>query len=242
MAVSYNGWTASPDPNAIGITTYTIPGTGRKVALRATAAPVLLWAAAYWDRYIEDIEAGTLDDWGYAYRQVRGGEALSNHSSGTALDINAARYPLGTRRMSLVKKAKVRALVARVNTAAGMRLLVWGGEWSRPDEMHLELASGTDAVDVYRTMRRLTVRETIKADAVITAFRSGSRIAAVSMTRVQERLVASGHLKGRYAKGLPGRKTREAMKAWQKSKGYRPTGIPEPRQLTRLAGDVYRVV
>ena len=33
--------------------------------------------------------------WGHAYREISGSTTLSNHASGTAIDINAPRHPLG---------------------------------------------------------------------------------------------------------------------------------------------------
>ena len=45
---------------------------------------------------VEPIDRGQLDDWGYAYRAVRGSTTLSNHASGTGVDLNATKHPFRT--------------------------------------------------------------------------------------------------------------------------------------------------
>lgn len=86
---------------------------------------------------IEKLEGGALDDYGYAYRAIRGQEDagnLSNHSSGTAVDLNSNRHPLGRRNtFTPEQEIKVRALAAKY----GLR---WGGDYrNRADEMHFEI-------------------------------------------------------------------------------------------------------
>lgn len=242
MPYSYNGWSASSNPSAIGIRTYTV-GAGRKVPLRSSAAPILVWIANYFDKNIENID-DVLDDWGYAYRDVRGSStALSNHASGTAIDINATHYPRGTDHMTYTKKEEVRAMVRKINHAAGKTLIKWGGEWSGAykDQMHFELGSGTSPSDVDRAVRNLAVRPIIWVDKTIKAFVGPNHaIAPLSIARVQNRLVTLGCLTRPFIKGTAGPKTRRAMSTWQKRNGYQPDGIPGATQLAKLAGEVYR--
>lgn len=159
MPYSYNGWFASPDlPN---IEMFTIPGTTRQVYLNKYAAPILLHAAAGWDREVEPIDQGQLDDWGANFRLTTDGDSLSCHASGTAADINALKYPRGTNNMSAEKQTKVRRIIADINAISlrvnGKRLLNWGGEWSGEykDQMHIELARDTDRYDVARVMAEI---------------------------------------------------------------------------------------
>lgn len=66
---------------------------------------------------------------GYNYRNVRGGNRLSEHAYGKAIDINPAQNPMSS---NLVTNMPA-------NTAALARLhgLVWGGTWkSKKDAMH----------------------------------------------------------------------------------------------------------
>lgn len=138
MARSQNGYSA----NDITLTAVrTIPGTNRKIRLRTgPAGDLLLWVLGQFDVLVEDIDAGQLDDWGYAERPIRGGTELSNHASGTAADVNAVRHPLGTDPVATFSKAQistVRAIVAR--TEGCVR---WGGDYvGRKDPMHFEIVA-----------------------------------------------------------------------------------------------------
>ena len=91
--------------------------------------------AAEFHKLIEPIDEGSLDDWGYCFRMVRGTtDKLSNHSSGTAIDLNAIQHPLG--KVGTFEPGKVpmiRALAKKYG-------LTWGGDYkTRADEMHFEV-------------------------------------------------------------------------------------------------------
>lgn len=132
---SQNGWSASKDPNAIDIKSFPIKGTAIKFRANALAGVILAAFAAEFHEKVEPIDVGTLDDWGYAYRNVRGTtENLSNHSSGTAIDLNASKHPLG--KENTFKPEQVKAIHALVKKY-GLR---WGGDYkSRKDDMHFEV-------------------------------------------------------------------------------------------------------
>jgi hypothetical protein len=134
--ISGNGWPASKDRAAIGIKSFTVPGTDLKLACAEAVAPLLIGFAAEFNRLIEPIDGGGLDDWGYAFRDIRGVVGkLSNHSSGTAIDLNATKHPLakvGT--FPAEKVPMIRALAKKYG-------LTWGGDYrNRKDEMHFEVA------------------------------------------------------------------------------------------------------
>ncbi len=136
MTKSQNGWTASKVRAEIGIESFTIPGTNIKLACAKAVAPLLVGFAAEFHELIEPIDEGTLDDWGYAYRDVRGStNNLSNHSSGTAIDLNATQHPLGkVGTFPIEKVPMIRALAKKYG-------LIWGGDYrNRKDEMHFEIA------------------------------------------------------------------------------------------------------
>ena len=93
---SPNGWPASEDRKAIGIQSFAIPGTSLKIACAKDVALILVAFCKEFDELVEPIDKGQLDDWGYAFRMTRGSDkVLSNHSSGTAVDLNALKHPLG---------------------------------------------------------------------------------------------------------------------------------------------------
>ena len=136
MIKSANGWTASKDRAEIDIESFLIPGTKIKLACAKAVAPLLVGFAAEFHELIEPIDEGTLDDWGYAYRDVRGSTtSLSNHSSGTAVDLNATQHPLGkVGTFPIEKVPMIRALAKKYG-------LIWGGDYrNRKDEMHFEIA------------------------------------------------------------------------------------------------------
>jgi hypothetical protein len=133
--ISQNGWTASKVRADIGIESFLIPGTNIKLSCAKAVAPLLVGFATEFHELIEPIDEGGLDDWGYAFRDVRGVVGkLSNHASGTAIDLNATKHPLGKAgTFPLAKVPMIRALAKKYG-------LKWGGDFSRPDEMHFEIA------------------------------------------------------------------------------------------------------
>lgn len=142
MFKSQNGWPAHNDRDVVNVATVSVAvknGTV-KVPLRREVAPQLTAMIQWWDANIEPVytsgkNAGT---WGWAYRMIRGSATtLSNHASGTAIDVNAPLHPLG--KSGTVPADKVAAIKAKA-AELGLR---WGGEWTRrPDEMHFEVVSG----------------------------------------------------------------------------------------------------
>ena len=135
MLTSYNGWPASKDPAEIGIKSYLVPGTTLKLRCAEKVAPLLIGFAAEFHNLIEPLDHGALDDWGYCYRDVRAVPGkLSNHASGTAIDLNASKHPLGKfGTFDETKHLMIRALAKKYG-------MTWGGDWIRPDEMHAEIS------------------------------------------------------------------------------------------------------
>ena len=134
--ISQNGWVASEDQNAIGIKSFTVPGTKIKLRCAEKVAPLLVTFAAEFHAHIEPIDEGALDDWGYCFRNVRGAtDKLSNHSSGTAIDLNATKHPLGhAGTFTPMQTVMIQALCKKY----GLR---WGGDYkNRKDEMHFEVS------------------------------------------------------------------------------------------------------
>ena len=142
---SYNGFPASKDPKEIGIKSYNVNGTALKLRCAESVGPLLAAFAAEFHELIESLDTGALDDWGYCYRMVRGTtDKLSNHSSGTAIDLNALKHPLGkVGTFPAEKVPMIRALAKKYG-------LKWGGDYkSRADEMHFEIEiSATKAKDL----------------------------------------------------------------------------------------------
>lgn len=68
---------------------------------------------------------------GYNPRNIRGSRRPSNHAFGRAIDVNWDRNALGT-------KGEINPELAR--SLAAKHGMTWGGDWSRPDPMHFEIA------------------------------------------------------------------------------------------------------
>lgn len=148
MYKSQNGWPANIDPKKIGIDSFLIVGTKIKVRCAEAVAPLLVNFAIEFHEHVEPIDEGQLDDWGYAYRNVRNSpDKISNHASGTALDLNATKHPLG--KSNTFTKAQCNTIKLLI-TKYG---LAWGGTWKRKDEMHFEIA--LTAVQVNRKIKEL---------------------------------------------------------------------------------------
>ena len=138
MQTSYNGWPASKEQAEIGIKSYPVPGTLIKLRCAEKVAPLLVGFAAEFHNLIEELDVGASDDWGFAYRDVRGVPGkLSNHASGTAVDLNATQHPLGkVGTFPPEKVPMIRALAKKYG-------MTWGGDYrGRKDEMHFEIALG----------------------------------------------------------------------------------------------------
>ena len=149
MASSQNGWPASADAKSIGVESFLVPGTELKLRVAKKVAPILINFAAEFNELVEKLEGKQLDDWGYAYRQVRGAtDMLSNHASGTAIDLNATKHPLGAE--GTFKPKQVEAVLELTDKYK----LRWGGLYrNRKDEMHFEIIESPKQVKA--TIERL---------------------------------------------------------------------------------------
>ena len=149
MLRSANGWPASSDPGDLDLVWISV--ATRRFRVTRVAAPLFRYAIRRWHREVSPLPGGVLDEWSYAFRLIRGSSStISNHGSGTAVDLDATEFPMGTRRMTRGQRRRVR----RIMRACG-GVLRWGGEWSYPDEMHIELAPGTTPASVRRQIARI---------------------------------------------------------------------------------------
>jgi uncharacterized protein YukE len=134
--VSQNGWPVNPPRGA-----RTIPGTDVRVNVaNGPAGDVLMHVLGQVNSRVEGVDlngpAGEHDDWGYADRNVRGAQSISNHASGTAVDINATRHVLGAQgTFTPNQTAEIHRILGEVDN-----VVRWGGDYTgRRDEMHFEI-------------------------------------------------------------------------------------------------------
>jgi len=144
LGTSQNGWPAHPDPEVVKLVRMTIPlrsGKSVTLPLRAETAPALIEMVRWWDATVEPVNPGETGS--YSYRPIRGYSQLSNHASGTAIDINSSRHPLGAR--GTVSPDLAVAISAKAKSL-GLR---WGGNYrKRADEMHFEINTPAPAAAV----------------------------------------------------------------------------------------------
>jgi len=103
------------------------------------------------ERFDDEVERVDVDSsWGWSYRPVRGGADLSNHASGTAIDLNALAHPLGVRgTFTDDQVSTIHSILDQVDS-----VVRWGGDYSgRRDDMHFEIVGTED--DVARAAARV---------------------------------------------------------------------------------------
>ena len=133
-ATSQNGWSAGSSAvvplDTLSVGAATFPAGVR----RGDVHVVLGYVARRFDREVEALVRGWC--WGHSYRVISGSTSLSNHSSGTAIDLNAPRHPLGkSGTFTATQRSHIRSIL---NSCNGV--VRWGGDYSgRKDEMHFEI-------------------------------------------------------------------------------------------------------
>jgi hypothetical protein len=228
MPVSQNGFPAHADRNAIGVRTFEVPGRPDvRVPLRADIAPLILEFMRWWNVTIEPLAVPGC--WGHAFRTIRGASRLSNHSSGTAADVNAPRHPLGA--VGTVPAAK-RAEISAKAAALGLR---WGGDYKgRKDEMHVEvIVSHERALELVRALQARPGGAALPPPGRPT-IQQGSNGQAVR--DLQDHLKRAfpdfaGHLA---VDGAFGPRTRAAVVEFQRRSGLVADGIVGPKTWGRL--------
>jgi hypothetical protein len=133
MGKSQNGWPAGETgalDRGFSVAGVTFPGGVR----RGEVSDVLRYVAEQVHARVEPLVPGWC--WGYNHRPVTGGGALSNHASGTAIDINAPRHPYGKRdTFTPEQRGVIREILAEVGGAVR-----WGGDYTgNRDDMHFEI-------------------------------------------------------------------------------------------------------
>lgn len=154
---SQNGWPAL-DPESALLHTWVIPARNGafKLRLRNGSAGFILAHFALW--FAENIQpvAKVADDWGFASRPIRGTTTtISNHASGTAIDLNATAHQLA--RTGTFTNTQVRAIHKRL---LGLRGVIrWGGDYvNRKDEMHFEVVQNLAYTEARAKRLMLTPR------------------------------------------------------------------------------------
>lgn len=121
-----NGWPMVNADKCVSV--QVVPAAKKVPLLRGNVATIL---NAFIIAYDRDVEKINTQIWGWS---PDNDVWNSNHMSGTAIDIEAPRYPWGQRRMTPAIKNKVRKLLEQFEG-----VVFWGADWSYPDEMHFQI-------------------------------------------------------------------------------------------------------
>ena len=158
MPSSQNGWPVLESGSPL-LHTWVIPAkTGEvRITLRGGSAGFLLVHLLLWlAETVEPLAGKILDDWGYAYRPIRGqSSGFSNHAAGCAADANATRHVLGKRgTFGTSHAAQIRR---RLRLYRGV--IRWGGDYeNRADEMHFEINAPLASAEKVARLLMLTPR------------------------------------------------------------------------------------
>ena len=230
-ATSQNGWPAGSSSTiplatlAVGAATF--PAGVR----RGDVHTVLGYVARRFDNEVEALVKGWC--WGHSYRVISGSTSLSNHSSGTAIDLNAPRHPLGRScTFSAAQRTRIHSIVSACNG-----VVRWGGDYSgRKDEMHFEINVRPGDGRLAALARRIGGGAPAPAPLVWTTVRRGAN--GFRTTAIQHLLRQRGY--SLTVDGAFGPVTESRVISLQRSKGLAADGIVGPKTWSALVVTVQR--
>jgi len=133
MLTSYNGWPASPEPDAIGVVAFQPTGVPFPAGVKQGDVHVVFtYLVEQLDKRVERAQS-VHGCWGFNYRRnVNNTSVLSCHASATALDYNAELHPNGQgATWSAAQVAEIQKILAELDSVV---------RWLRGyDEMHFEV-------------------------------------------------------------------------------------------------------
>ncbi len=115
---------------------------------------ILMDLVRRFDATVEPLDLpGERDEWSYALRKVRqSSDIWSEHSAGTAVDLNATRHPRGSRDTFTPRQRQ--AIDRLLDFYEGA--VAWGGRFrSVPDDMHFEITVPPGSALLKRVARKV---------------------------------------------------------------------------------------
>lgn len=231
MAVSQNGYKANDRSLIVSIS---VPG-GKLAVRKGDVAVIMQYVAEQFHSTVEPLKWP--GNWGYAERKIRGGSSLSNHASGTAIDLNAPKHYLGA--VGTFTSSQVRAIRKILSACEGT--IRWGGDYrGRKDEMHFEINAGT--AKVARVAKKL--RPKLQGPSIPGGGGSGgSKYTTVTGSTPLVKLYHKGEPVKRIQKavgitvdGYFGPNTKNAVQVFQRKHGLSADGIVGPKTWGAING------
>lgn len=147
MVASQNGWKVLA-ANELGHAA--LPGGS--ITCNPAVAPIFTHLGT---RYHNEVQPLVWPGcWGWADRDVRGSTDISNHASGTAMDLNAPLHPLGTSPMANYNSVQISNIHQIVAFYEGV--IRWGGDYTgRKDGMHFEINDGVTEEQVAHIVAKI---------------------------------------------------------------------------------------
>lgn len=226
MYYSQNGYLAK---DASLIASYTVAGTNVRVNLRrGDVSVVLLYLMAQFDKHVQPLRQK--DTGGYNPRSIigAGSRKVSNHASGTAVDLRWNDHPLGA--YGTFSNSQVKAIRTILKSLDGV--VRWGHDYSgRKDEMHFEINAPLCKVTAVADKIRNGGKKPAESKPVSVStvdLKKGSRGPVVK--HLQNRL---NHVFPAYSRlqedGDYGPKTEAVIKEFQRRTRLQADGVVGPR-------------
>lgn len=129
MVTSVNGWSIKPAARTTLVVDDILIGGVRS----GDVFTVLQYVATRFHREVEPLRVGQCG--GYNPRKIAGSTRWSNHASATAIDLNWDLHQQGAyHTFSPMQQAALNRILKACNG-----VVRWGGTFSKPDPMHLEI-------------------------------------------------------------------------------------------------------
>ncbi len=217
MVNSQNGWPASASRNSIGVVGLVVGGIDIVGGVKDGDVKIVLgYVADQFNKRVEKLY--TPGCWGHNYRPIAGSATVSNHGSGTAIDLNAPGHPRGkANTFTTSQRAAIKAILSEVDNT-----VTWGGSWKNPDDMHFEInCSAAKLTKVAEKIRGGTPPPTGRP--TLQQGSSGPDVALV------QRYLAVSPVDGVYGPG-----TVEAVRNYQSKQKLHVDGIVGPATWARI--------
>src|SRR6476620_4046291 len=221
-ATSQNGWPAG-STSQIPVSGLTVGGVTFPAGVRSGQVhTILAYVAGRFDREVEALVKGGC--WGHSYRPISGSTTLSNHSSGTAIDLNAPRHPLGrSGTFTATQRSHIRSIL---NSCNGV--VRWGGDYSgRKDEMHFKINVRPGDARLAALAKRIAGGGGAPAPAPIAWTTVERGASGFRVTAIQHLLRQHGY--SLTVDGAFGPTTQSRVVTFQRARGLAADGVVGPR-------------